>query len=100
MFNKSALILCCAIIAPTVVTAAEEAQAPEKEKKVQPAPAVPATEIPPATWPVSGIYTAPDTKDLGALSGIGWLSGVKARDRKSTRLNSSHIQKSRMPSSA
>ena len=79
MFNKSALILCCAIIAPTVVTAAEEAQAPEKEKKVQPAPAVPATEIPPATWPVSGIYTAPDTKDLGALSGIGWLSGVKAR---------------------
>ena len=28
------------------------------------------------------------------------LSVVKGRDRKSTRLNSSHIQKSRMPSSA
>ena len=28
------------------------------------------------------------------------LAEVKARDRKSTRLNSSHIQKSRMPSSA
>ena len=26
--------------------------------------------------------------------------GPKGRDRKSTRLNSSHIQKSRMPSSA
>ena len=26
--------------------------------------------------------------------------GLKAEDRKSTRLNSSHIQKSRMPSSA
>ena len=33
----------------------------------------------------------------------GWLDGclnVVAGDRKSTRLNSSHIQKSRMPSSA
>ena len=30
------------------------------------------------------------------LHARGWL----ARDRKSTRLNSSHIQKSRMPSSA
>ena len=28
------------------------------------------------------------------------LRGLRARDRKSTRLNSSHIQKSRMPSSA
>ena len=32
-------------------------------------------------------------EDLYADSGLG-------RDRKSTRLNSSHIQKSRMPSSA
>ena len=29
-----------------------------------------------------------------------WASGPIAGDRKSTRLNSSHIQKSRMPSSA
>ena len=29
-----------------------------------------------------------------------WRAGVKRLDRKSTRLNSSHIQKSRMPSSA
>ena len=29
-----------------------------------------------------------------------WALGRGARDRKSTRLNSSHIQKSRMPSSA
>ena len=38
-------------------------------------------------------------------SGYNFLSGtlsnvVRIRDRKSTRLNSSHIQKSRMPSSA
>ena len=31
---------------------------------------------------------------------IRGLAGNQARDRKSTRLNSSHIQKSRMPSSA
>ena len=30
----------------------------------------------------------------------GWLTLIKLLDRKSTRLNSSHIQKSRMPSSA
>ena len=30
---------------------------------------------------------------------LGWL-GMMLPDRKSTRLNSSHIQKSRMPSSA
>ena len=30
----------------------------------------------------------------------GWVRGLPAEDRKSTRLNSSHIQKSRMPSSA
>ena len=43
---------------------------------------------------------------LLSVSGIGpklaitILSGLEAQDRKSTRLNSSHIQKSRMPSSA
>ena len=44
----------------------------------------------------------------GALFGWAWDeehpitvgSGKDAQDRKSTRLNSSHIQKSRMPSSA
>ena len=30
----------------------------------------------------------------------GWAEIIPAQDRKSTRLNSSHIQKSRMPSSA
>ena len=30
----------------------------------------------------------------------GWVEGQNLADRKSTRLNSSHIQKSRMPSSA
>ena len=40
-----------------------------------------------------------------AVGSYGWVPGTKgevtaALDRKSTRLNSSHIQKSRMPSSA
>ena len=35
-----------------------------------------------------------------ALKGVRYLFHVAAEDRKSTRLNSSHIQKSRMPSSA
>ena len=34
------------------------------------------------------------------ISGFHSLEGLVTRDRKSTRLNSSHIQKSRMPSSA
>ena len=31
---------------------------------------------------------------------VNVVEGTRKRDRKSTRLNSSHIQKSRMPSSA
>ena len=37
---------------------------------------------------------------LISLRNVRGLSGVAEKDRKSTRLNSSHIQKSRMPSSA
>jgi len=45
-----------------------------------PAPApLPAESVPEPTWPVSGIYTVPDTKDLGTLTGIPWLEGVKIR---------------------
>ena len=39
------------------------------------------------------------TAFLQALAQLGWTDGRNV-DRKSTRLNSSHIQKSRMPSSA
>ena len=44
--------------------------------------------------------TYPEPKlDLGKLR--AWKDGIVSKlDRKSTRLNSSHIQKSRMPSSA
>ena len=46
-------------------------------------------------WPVLGIIDQP-------VLGERWLgvTGRATTDRKSTRLNSSHIQKSRMPSSA
>lgn len=53
----------------------------EKAKEPEPMPIMPmkASEIPEASWPVVGIYTAPDTKDLGKLSGIPWLEGTKIR---------------------
>ena len=41
--------------------------------------------------------TAALSIDLGTIK---WVQGHQFEDRKSTRLNSSHIQKSRMPSSA
>ena len=37
---------------------------------------------------------------MGRVAGVGAALRAGYRDRKSTRLNSSHIQKSRMPSSA
>ena len=37
---------------------------------------------------------------LGALLAWGGAGGARGRDRKSTRLNSSHVSESRMPSSA
>ena len=39
-------------------------------------------------------------ENIRFFGGIYGLSGARFQDRKSTRLNSSHIQKSRMPSSA
>ena len=50
-------------------------------------------------WTLSSDYVWDKTHQLGAI--LFMISGVLAFiDRKSTRLNSSHIQKSRMPSSA
>ena len=37
---------------------------------------------------------------VGDLYDAGWEAGVRRLDRKSTRLNSSHVKRSRMPSSA
>lgn len=56
--------------------AAEEAAPPVAEAA---APAGPAVELAPPAWPVAGIYTVPDTKDLGQLTGFSWLSGTKVR---------------------
>ena len=39
-------------------------------------------------------------RHLNSLNTVGYKELFKYLDRKSTRLNSSHIQKSRMPSSA
>jgi len=36
-------------------------------------------ELKPPSWPVVGIYTVPDTKDLGELTGYSWLSGIRVR---------------------
>ena len=44
------------------------------------------------------LYDMPAVMTHERLNANGW--NVKSVDRKSTRLNSSHIQKSRMPSSA
>ena len=47
------------------------------------------------------VRTAGDAVHRQGLGNTGIVFGaLKAGDRKSTRLNSSHIQKSRMPSSA
>ena len=49
-----------------------------------------------------GLARPAELRDLLRLGGFPepFLSGSETEDRKSTRLNSSHIQKSRMPSSA
>ena len=52
---------------------------PEKSEKPATAPTAAVVELQPPSWPVSGIYTAPDTKDLGQVTGISWLNGTKAR---------------------
>ena len=49
---------------------------------------------------VDGIYSADPEKDPAATKFNKITFAECIRDRKSTRLNSSHIQKSRMPSSA
>lgn len=66
-----ASVISALLAAPAVVFAPSVlAQTAGGPKPVEPAP---------PSWPVSGIYTAPDTKDLGALTGFSWLSGIKVR---------------------
>ena len=52
-----------------------------------------------AGWEFGSMDTFPDYWLFRTSEGYGGAIG-KREDRKSTRLNSSHIQKSRMPSSA
>ena len=47
-----------------------------------------------------GVFANQSVRDNLMLGALARSSGRDAADRKSTRLNSSHIQKSRMPSSA
>ena len=49
---------------------------------------------------VNGFINAIDEKMLGKGDTLPSVNTLIKEDRKSTRLNSSHIQKSRMPSSA
>ena len=52
-------------------------------------------------WVDYGVtLSQPDVFDKALAGRKSELSDVKIRDRKSTRLNSSHSQQSRMPSSA
>ena len=48
----------------------------------------------------AGILSAGHARALLALTDQAQIETLAQKDRKSTRLNSSHIQKSRMPSSA
>ena len=52
----------------------------------------------PETTP--NLFTSADVESALAGHTLGDIRDADALDRKSTRLNSSHIQKSRMPSSA
>ena len=52
-----------------------------------------------AAWPGSDGHRAINVS-AGVASSLAATAGSTSADRKSTRLNSSHIQKSRMPSSA
>ena len=59
-----------------------------------------------AAWKVISVETTARTqikditRDIAALVKQSGVESGVVQDRKSTRLNSSHIQKSRMPSSA
>ncbi len=68
------------LAAPPTMAQAQAPATPSapSDQAPAPAPAVPAAATAP-TWPVSGIYTAPETKDLGALTGLSWLKGTKVR---------------------
>ncbi len=77
-----------AVPTPAASPGAEAAAAPTAPKTIgdyvaqlekTKVPTTPAQPIPPASWPVAGIYTAPDTKDIGQISGFEWLNGVKIR---------------------
>ena len=46
------------------------------------------------------VTVAEYARDYSGKTGVANMTNVIARDRKSTRLNSSHIEESRMPSSA
>ena len=49
---------------------------------------------------IARVYTVLRERELGLASGPGDLPEKNVKDRKSTRLNSSHSRRSRMPSSA
>ncbi|WP_455153496.1 hypothetical protein [Cupriavidus basilensis] len=65
-------ILRAVLLLPTLFSMAlAYAQSPETAGKPS-APSVP-------SWPVAGIWMPSDAKDLGAMTGQSWLSGVKFR---------------------
>lgn len=76
-------------MAPMAPGSAAPAAAPPPTVAPSPAASAPAAApaastatpaaIPEPTWPVGGIYTVADTKDLGKLTGLSFFNGVKVR---------------------
>ena len=95
-FNKRARVAAAAATAAVLllgltacsITADKQGEGPKKNVDIQ--------------TPFGGlkVRTDVDPKDIGLPVYAGARQVPESEDRKSTRLNSSHIQKSRMPSSA
>ena len=92
------LLVCQALLvnAPTV-SAANPVMTPPPAGTSVPTPTPAST---PAAKPVRSRSGAPMPAALSASNIILTAGGAVQADRKSTRLNSSHIRRSRMPSSA
>ena len=87
-----ALVTLAVIAVPFALAASSSASVPVKADRS------PGQPVAVAISTVTGIAISP-LLGTGAYGAYQWMS-AKDEDRKSTRLNSSHVSESRMPSSA